>query len=134
MKKQTALLHMFIILGLLMILHVLVLSGIIPYNQVWGGKLESAEEMKVFETTSILITLGMLIVFISKRSQLKKNKNGRGLNYLIWGIAVSFLLGTFGNLMAENVWEIVIGTTVSLYAAFLCIVIAGNKKASKLDA
>ncbi len=52
MSKKAALKIMFSILGILLILHLLILTEQIPYDKVWAGKLKSVEEMKTFETFS----------------------------------------------------------------------------------
>ena len=131
MKKQTALSHIFVILGLLTGLHLLVLSGVIPYEFIWEGNLKSVEEMRVLEITSLLIISSMLVTFIVKSRQLKRGKNSKGVNYMIWGIALSLFASMIGNLLAENIWEIVPGTTVTMYATYLSISIAWNDKSER---
>ena len=130
MKKQTALIHIISILSILILFHTLIVTGLIPYDQVWAGRLESVEEMRVFETTSIIIVLAMLVTFSIKYRQLQKRIDRKAINYLIWGFAASFFLNTLGNLTAKSMWELVLGTCVTAYATFLCIVIAGKRKSS----
>ena len=48
MKKKTALIIMFFILGIVLLFHFLILTEQIPYDKVWAGKLNSVEEMKSF--------------------------------------------------------------------------------------
>ena len=127
MKKQTATLHMIAILSALIVFHVLTLTGIIPYDIVWGGSLQNPKEMSVLETTAMLISIGMIITLLVKLRQLKNNKDKAAINYVIWGFAATFFFGAIGNLMAESPWEIIPGTTISLYATYLCVLIARNK-------
>ena len=119
---------MIVLLGCLAIFHILVLTRVIPYEFIWGGNLESVEEMRVFETTALLISFGMLVVFLVKYRQLKNQRDSMGLNYLIWGFAATFFIGTIGNMMAESMWEIIPGTAISLYATYSCVIIAKKQK------
>ena len=49
-----------IIFILVMVFHALVLIGIVPFEMVWGGRLESKEDMIPFEITSIALNSVML--------------------------------------------------------------------------
>ena len=134
MKKQTATLHMIVLLGCLFAFHLLVLAGVVPYDIVWGGNLQTIEEMRVFETTALLISMSMLMVFVVKYRQLKRQEDRKGLNYLIWGFAATFFLGTIGNMMAESMWELIPGTAISLYATYCCVIIAKTKRTKAVSA
>ena len=57
MNKKVALIIMFFILGIVLIFHFLILTNQIPYEKVWAGKLNSIEEMKSFETISIILRI-----------------------------------------------------------------------------
>ncbi len=48
--------------ALVFVLHILIISGVIPYQYVWGGRLESNEQMLRFESISMIINL--FIIFI----------------------------------------------------------------------
>ena len=62
MSKKNALIIMFCILGALLILHTLIITEQIPYEKVWAGKLKSVEEMRLFETFSILLNVFILAI------------------------------------------------------------------------
>jgi len=84
MNKKVALIIMFFILGIVLIFHFLILTNQIPYEKVWAGKLNSIEEMKSFETISILLNIFMLTILIVKYKQLKRKikKQSCGHTYL----------------------------------------------------
>ncbi|MDG1205567.1 MAG: hypothetical protein P8N51_09370, partial [Pseudomonadales bacterium] len=42
------------------VFHLLVLLGVIPFNIVWGGRLENADQMYIFESFSLTINLAVL--------------------------------------------------------------------------
>jgi len=133
MKKKLALQIMFVLLGALVIVHSLILGQIIPYDQVWAGKINSVEEMRTFEIVSILINVFMLSILGIKYHQLKNNKRKKLIDVLIWVFAVFFLLNTLGNLFAESKLELIAGTTLTLVSSVLCFVIVKkNKKTNTL--
>lgn len=122
-RKQLALILMFVLLGVLLTFHVMILSGVIPYDIVWAGKLKSYDEMIRFETVSILINSVMLFVFVMKYRLLRNEKNNKIIDFIIWIFAVLFLLNTVGNLFSESTLELILGTALTLLSAILCVVI-----------
>lgn len=124
MKKRTALIVMFWLLGAVAIFHVLILTGYIPFDQVWAGRLQSVEEMRRFETFSLLVNLFMLSILWVKYQHIQAGKNNQAINILIWIFCGFFLLNTLGNLFAKSIWELVLGTAFTLAASILCFIIA----------
>lgn len=127
MSKKNALILMFCILGALLILHTLIITEQIPYEKVWAGKLNSVEEMRLFETFSILLNVFILAILILKYNFLQKRKNNRVIDILIWVFVWLFILNTIGNLFAKSMIELVLGTLVTLASAILCFIIVRKK-------
>ena len=127
MSKKNALILMFCILGALLILHTLIITEQIPYEKVWAGKLRSVEEMRLFETFSILLNVFILAILILKYNFLQKRKNNRVIDMLIWVFVWLFILNTMGNLFAKSMIELVLGTLVTLASAILCFIIVRKK-------
>ena len=123
MKKKVALIIMFFILGIVLLFHFLILTEQIPYDKVWAGKLNSVEEMKSFETFSILLNAFILIVLYIKYRQLVKGVNSKVIDILIWIFSVFFVLNTIGNLFSKSIIELILGTFLTLTSAILCVVI-----------
>lgn len=128
MKKKTALLIMFFLLGALVMVHLLILTAVIPYDQVWAGRINSVEEMRAFETVSILVIVFMLIILTVKYQHLRKGKSNKVIDVLIWVFAGYFLLNAIGNLFSESKLELIVGTILTLTSAALCFVIAKKKQ------
>ena len=127
MSKKNALILMFCILGALLILHTLIITEQIPYEKVWAGKLKSVEEMRLFETFSILLNVFILAILILKYNFLQRRKNNRVIDMLIWVFVWLFILNTMGNLFAKSMIELVLGTLVTLASAILCFIIVRKK-------
>ena len=128
MNKKVALLIIFSILGIVLICHFLIFTEQIPYDKVWSGKLTTVEEMKSIEIFSILLNSFMLIIFFVKYKQLKKEKETKIINILIWIFAIFFMFNTLGNLCAKSTTEFILGTIFSLTLAILCFFIVKRKK------
>lgn len=128
MNKKVALIILFFILGIVLIFHFLILTNQIPYEKVWAGKLNSIEEMKSFETISILLNIFMLTILIVKYKQLKRKIKNKAIDILIWAFAVFFALNTLGNLFAKSTTELIFGTFITLTSSVLCFIIAKKKR------
>ena len=131
MSKNTALISMFCILGMLLIIHFLIFIELIPYDKVWAGKLNSVEEMKSFEAFSILLNSFILTILIVKYKLVKKEKENKIIDILIWVFAVFFALNTLGNLFAKSKVELILGTFLTLTLSILSVIIVKkeNEKA-----
>ena len=128
MSKKTALIMMFLILGIVLLFHLSIFTELIPYDKVWAGKLGSVEEMKSFEAFSILLNVFMLIVLSIKYKQLESEKRNKVVDILIWIFAALFTLNTLGNLFSENMIELVFGTLLTLTSSILCFLIVRKEK------
>lgn len=51
-----------IIMILTIIFHILILTGVVPYEITWGGRLKSYEDMLRFETVSILVNITVILI------------------------------------------------------------------------
>lgn len=127
MKKIVAIKIILSILSLLAFLHVLILWGIIPYQLVWGGRLNTYEEMLTFETISLMTTVFMIFIFTIKHKNLVKSKTNKFIDILIWCFGVYFGVNTLGNLFSKTGTEMVLGSIISLCLCVFCIIIVNNK-------
>lgn len=128
MTKKSALFIMFFILGIILIFHFLIFTEQIPYDIVWAGKLKSVEEMKTFETFSIILNAFMLAILFIKYKHVKKQVNNKVINFIIWIFVILFALNTVGNLFSQNMIELILGTFLTLVSSVLCFIIVRNKK------
>ena len=115
------------ILSLVLMFHALVLTGFIPFDIVWGGRLKSMEDMLVFESVSIGLNLLMVLVIASHVGFLPLFFNKSISRILIWLMTGLFLLNTIGNLMAIDPLEKFIFTPLTLVLTLLCYRIASEK-------
>jgi hypothetical protein len=123
MRKKTAVLIMLFLLGAVMVFHLLILTENIPFDKVWAGKLKTLEEMRIFETVSILINLLMITVLSIKYKNIQNNTNNKVIDLIIWIFVVLFALNTIGNLFSVSMAELILGTAVTLISTILCFII-----------
>jgi hypothetical protein len=118
------------LLSTVMIFHLLILSQIIPFDIVWGGNLQTTEQMIVFEIMSILINLFMMCTLCVKVKYFNINIPERIINLILWIFVVLFTLNTVGNVFSKSRLEAIIFTPITLISAILWyrIVIEGKRR------
>lgn len=119
--ERTAGLVMLILFSLILLFHLLVLSGVISYNIAWGGRLKSKEEMRVFESVSILLTVLMMMVVAVRTKFLSVSVNQKLLRGILWVMTIFFALNTVGNLFALSSWETIIFTPITCMLSVLSL-------------
>ena len=128
--NQAILTSLFVI-GLLILFHLSILIGIIffdfaPTDFLWGGQMNSVEQLFKFEIVSLLaLSLFFFLVLIrSKRLNLPKLKSVA--HVAMWVLFVIFSLNTIGNLLAKTNFEKLFAIVTGLLA-FLLLRIALEK-------
>jgi hypothetical protein len=104
---------------LILIFHVLILTGIIPFDIAWGGRLKTAEEMLLFETVSIVINLLMLFAVTSRIKLLKQSKEPGYLRVVFGIMTLFFFINTLGNLYAVTDLERLLFTPMTAISSIL---------------
>ena len=110
--------------------HICIMVGIVPYELVWGGKLESRDQMFVFESISIAVNL-LLIASVWAYFHAYPPSYHKAGRILMWIFGVLFALNTLGNIFAENIWEAVIFTPITAISAFLAFKLALHREKKK---
>jgi len=116
--KITAKILLSVILLLFMV-HLAILLQILPYNIVWGGKLNSVAEMYFFETVSALITLifGFVVAIKANVINIKLPKNI--VQSVLWIFFFFFILNTIGNLLAKTYTEKIFSIVTIVFVLLL---------------
>ena len=96
--------------------HALILSGVVPYENVWGGRLTSHEQMLRFEAVSVALNLGMVWIVGMVGGLWKRVLRPRVLTMICYVFAGLFALNTLGNLAATTTFETVVFTPLTLLA------------------
>ena len=104
--------------------HLIIITELIPYDAVWGGRLKSIEQMRQFEIFSMAVNLFMLLVILIKGGYIKINIPKLIINTFLWLFAILFAINTFGNLFSVSIWETIIFTPITLISTVLCLRLA----------
>ncbi len=112
---------------LVLIFHSLVISGVIPYKYVWGGRLQSDEQILLFESISMIINLFILFTVAIKGSYIRPYLSSKVVKVTLWGFSILFLLNTAGNLVSLNSLESIIATPITFIIAIMFLRLATEK-------
>ena len=120
----TAAKTMIALLSCVLIFHVFVLVGVIPYDVVWGGRLKTSSQMYSFESVSITVNFIMILAIAMRVKMIPQYINGKVLQGAMWFLVALFLLNTLGNIFSLNKLETILATPMTLISAVLCCRVA----------
>lgn len=106
--------------GVLIMYHFLILTQLIDYHYVWGGRLQSSEQMYVFEILSIIIQSCILLFFVKTHPDTSKKFTSRIYLFL----SLLFAFSTLGNVLAVSLIEqllftpLAAGNAIAAYSMF----------------
>jgi hypothetical protein len=129
-SQQQALKSMLALLMAVILFHLSVFFQIIPYTIVWAGKLNNVQEMRVFESVSLLICIFHITVLLLKGNYIKNKIPTIIINIVLWGFVALFTLNTVGNLFAKSSFELYFFTPLTFISALLSLRILLGKKSS----
>jgi hypothetical protein len=112
------------LLSLFLLFHFLIMFGIIPFEIVWGGRLNSRSQMLRSETVSVIINLLMLAIVAIKANILEITLPKILIKIILWLMFVLFILNTLGNLFSLNQFEQLVFTPVTFLLALFSLRLA----------
>jgi len=116
LQLQTVVFCMLGVLTFTVMYHVLILTQIVPYENVWGGRLQSLEAMYRFETVSMVLSLIMIGIVIHYHERCPCRVLPEPLlRTLCWIFCALFALNTLGNMAAKTWFEMVFFTPLTLF-------------------
>ncbi len=127
-SQKQAINIMIALLTIVLVFHILVLTGVIPYGIVWAGKISTEAEMRKLEVISILVNAFAILILLLKAGYIQNNISVKILNAVIWFFAILFSLNSIGNLFAKFGFELYFFTPLTFILAVLCLRIVIDKK------
>lgn len=118
---KLALYSLLFLFSISFLFHILVISSIVPFSIVWGSRINSIQQMYVFESVSLFINLLMSIFVASRMQFIKINLSQRTYKIVFSAIFMLFLLNTIGNLFSNNQLEKIIFTPITLILSILSL-------------
>ena len=116
-KVERAIKGMLIVPAIIIVFHLLIVAGIIPYTIVWGGRLNSTAEMLQFEAISIGINLMVLAAFAAEGGWIRKLLPYNLKTILLWGLFGLFVANTVANLFSVTSFEKILFTPITFLFA-----------------
>ena len=110
-----------ITLGLLIVFHISIVTGILPYDIVWAGKIQSKKELLLMESISLFISVMAMIIVGSKTKNLIIIEDQAIVNIGMWILLALFIFNTIGNLTAKNPFEKYGFGTLTILISFLVL-------------
>ena len=111
LSLSTAAQLIILLLSVALVYHVLILTQVVPYQNVWGGRLGNLQEMYSFETIAVLINLTILAVTLAR---LLDEADSKLLRILCWICCLLYALNTVGNIFAQTYFERLVFMPVTL--------------------
>jgi len=129
-KRATQLSTM--ILSLLSLFHLIVILGIVffdyaPNKFLWGGRMETIDELLKFEIISLVGSVFCVIIILIKFKSRKSSIFFYFSRVTLWLISILFMFNTAGNLMAESRFEKVFAL-LTVILSILCLRMALEPK------
>lgn len=115
------------ILSLVLLFHLTVMVGIVPYKIVWGSKLHSINQMLVYEWITILISAIIFLVFLIKARLVKTFLPLAIVNFLLWIVFVFYSINTLLILTSGTSIEKAVFTFLSFLMALSTYRLAKEK-------
>ncbi len=126
-KIEFAVNTILILAALIFVFHMLIISGAIPYQYVWGGRLESNDQMIKFESISMIINLFVIFIVAIKGSYIRPYLSTKVVKFFLWIFSILFILNTIGNLLSLNSLETIIATPITFLLALMFLRLATEK-------
>lgn len=119
-----------LLLALVVVFHVFVIVGIIPYQIVWGGRINDRSQLIPFEILSILINIFLLLLIALKAGFIPIKINASVLRIFIWFMVILFLFNTLGNLFSKNDFEKYIFAPLTILLSLFSLRLALEKRST----
>ena len=110
---------LFVVFILTSIFHIFALLQIVPYQYLWGGRLQSVQEMYVMESISLVVNAIFVICSYLYLGYLNKGLVPTWIRFVFGFISAIFFINTIGNLVAVTNLETLLATPIT---AFLAVV------------
>jgi hypothetical protein len=112
----------------MLVLHILIISKIVPHDFIWGGQIKSDRDLLRLESMAIFIQLLFIFIIALKAGYIFPGKLKRTANAGVWIIFIFMIINTFGNLASTSGLETLIMTPLTIVLALLTLRLALDKE------
>ncbi|MBN2542928.1 hypothetical protein JXI42_08685 [bacterium] len=112
-----------VIYGLFILFHFAIILGIlffnfVPIDYLWGGRMQTGEQLLVFEIISLLVQIICMFLTLIKAGYFKIPRMAIIAHVGMWILFALFLLNTIGNIFAKTVFEKSLAIVTAALAVF----------------
>jgi hypothetical protein len=120
-----------LIFGLFVLFHLSIILGIVifdfvPVDFLWGGRMETKDQLLGFEIISLLIMVLCFFIVLIRSEKVRLQRLMRAAVIALWILFILFLLNTIGNLLAKTTFERFLSIPTGMLA-ILCLRLALEK-------
>lgn len=87
------------------LIHIAILSGLLPFTIVWGSRVKSKRQMIRLEVIAIVVLSILSLIAAGAAGFLPLSMPHLFYQISLWVMAGLFFLNTIGNLLSENAFE-----------------------------
>lgn len=114
------------LLALFFILHILIMLGLIPPHIVWGGRINSRQQLLRMESVSLFVLAIFTMLVALRMGYLHFLDNPAVIKGGMWVLFAFFMLNTLGNFAAKSPIEKYGFGTLTILMSLCCLVLALN--------
>lgn len=119
LKHHTAIVLLLAGIVLVQSFHVLVLVGIIPFDDVGGGRIKSRQDMYLLESFALCANFLLIFILLIKGKFIPEYLSIRHVNWLLEIFGFFFMLNTGGNLVSSSSLEQFVFAPLTLFFSVL---------------
>jgi hypothetical protein len=119
------------ILFLVTVFHLLVITGIIPIDIVWGGNLRGKQQLWLMESVSIAMNMVMMLFVLAYAGIIGMKPGTTTVKVGFWIMFVLFALNTLGNILAKKPMETFVFAPLTLLLSLFCFRIAADGSSNR---
>jgi len=113
---------------IVLIYHALIITGVIAYSNVWGGRLTSIETMYVFEAISLSTQILFTLMATFKYIKIGSNRVQKILTKMLYFLSGLLVLNTISNIFSTSSIEVLVFAPMTFIMSFTVYRLAlGNK-------
>lgn len=109
---------------LVLIFHTLILLNLISLKVVWGGRIESRDQLLVLEGVSFAVNIFLFWIIGQRSGHFHKRWSDQSLRVALLIMTFLFLFNTLGNIVAVHPFEKYFFGTLTLISSILCLRLA----------
>ena len=120
-------------LAFLTLFHLLVIVGLIPFDFIWGGRLNDTSSMLKYEYVSLIVTAIFLFFVLIKMNYIKIGWPSVITKIILWIMSVYFLFNILGNMMSGSDLEKIIFIPTSIILMGCVFILAIDREKAPKD-